>query len=549
MIQNFKNIIIMKTLIFSLILSLIIGIFHVNGQQIWHTHVPEWGGNQQILHGRVDVNPQNYRVASYIFVEEAGGWWTKPTLNYPTIGINSDSTFTLGFNTGGIDYACTRLITFLVPVGYNPPLAHPLAELPASLFNFPYAISARPHGNRTIHWSSMDWIVKRSVNNLAIGPGPNVFSSEPSLVFVDNDGHLHLSIKYQNGKWLCTEIIADTTLGYGVYTFRILSRVDDFDIMNVLGLFTWDDIAKYSLTAPTQYFRELDIEFSYWGDQYNDVGQYVIQPWTNPQNIYRFGMDSATNTIHQIDWRKDTVIFRSLTADTTLLENWMVIGANVPQPELENIRLNFWISSGTPQQDQEVALSGFHFKHHLGAPENLQASVTDTLKISLSWNEMPGYFYGIYRSLFNDPIKAQLLTESWLLSNSYIDFEVEAETNYHYWVRAADNINGSNATGYASGFSKPAIGMAIDYNTTSKFHSESKEIQITPNPNKGLFTVSGNFEEVTISIYDLNGVKIHCEKTPGSNFLLDIDLKSGVYILGVKTECNFQHVTKLLIIK
>ncbi len=536
----------MKALFLSLI-SLII-VIHINGQQIWHTQVPEWGGNQQVLYGRVDVNPQNYRVASYIFVEEAGGWWTKPTLNYPTIVINSDSTFVLGFNTGGIDYACTRLITFLVPVGYSPPLAHPLAELPPSLFNFPYAISARPHGSRTIHWSSMDWIVKRSVNDLAIGPGPNVFSSEPSLVFVDDEGNLHLSITYQNGKWQCSEIIADTTLGYGVYTFRILSRVDDLDIVNVLGLFTWDDIAKYSLTAPDQYFRELDVEFSYWGDQYNDVGQYVIQPWTNPQNIYRFPMDSATNTIHQIDWRKDTVIFRSLTADSTLLENWMVVGSNVPQPELENVRINFWISSDTPQQDQEVALSGFHFKHHLGAPENLQASVTDTLKISLFWDALPGYYYGIYRSLFNDPLKAHFLTESWLLSNSYIDLDVEPETYYYYWVRSADNFNGSNTTGYASGFSEPAVGMALDYTTTSTFHSESKNIQITPNPNKGQFSVSGNFKEVTISIYDLNGVEIHCEKNHGNNLLLDVDLKSGVYILSVKTEC-VQYVSKLLIIK
>jgi hypothetical protein len=540
----------MKALILSLLLSFIVGIFHINGQQIWHTHVPEWGGvNQQVLHGRVDVNPQNYRIASYIFVEEAGGWWTKPTLNYPTIVINSDSTFVLDFTTGGIDYACTRLITFLVPVGYNPPLAHPLAELPASMFNFPYAISARPHGNRTIHWSSMDWIVKRSVNNLAIGPGPNVFSSEPSLVFVDNDGQLHLSIKYQNGKWLCTEIIADTTLGYGVYTFRILSRVDDFDIVNVLGLFTWDDIAKYSLTAPTQYFRELDIEFSYWGDQYNDVGQYVIQPWTNPQNIYRFPMDSATNTIHQIDWRKDTVIFRSLTADTTLLENWMVIGANVPKPELENIRLNFWISSSTPQQDQEVKLSDFNFQNHISAPTNLNATNNDTLKISLLWDGSPGNYYGIYRSLFDDPLKAKLLTETWLVSNTYVDLEVEAETYYYYWARSADNINGSNATGYASGFSEPAIGIAVDYTTTNTLHSNSNEIQIIPNPNNGQFAVSGygNFKGSIVSIYDLSGSEIHSENTFGSTLHLDLNLKSGVYLLVVVRE-NIKYVNKLLII-
>lgn len=540
----------MKTLLFSLILSLIIGIFHVNGQQIWHTHVPEWAGNQQVLHGQVDVNPQNHRVASYIFVEEAGGWWTKPTLNYPTIVINSDSSFVLNFNTGGIDYACTRLITFLVPVGYNPPLAHPLAELPASLFNFPYAISARPHGSRTIHWNSTDWLVKRSVNDLAIGPGPNVFTSDPQLVFVDDDGRLHLSITHQNGKWLCTEVIADTTFGYGLYTFQVLSQVDDLDVVNVLGLFTWDDIAKYSLSAPTQYFRELDIEFSYWGNQNNDVGQYVVQPWYNPQNIYRFSMDSATNTIHQIDWRKDTVIFCSLKSDSTMIENWIFTGEDVPQPEFENVRINFWINNNAPQQNQELIVSGFNYQNPISAPISLAATDNDTLKISLSWEGAPGYYYGIYRGLFDNPLKAQLLTETWLDSNFFIDFEVEPETYYYYWVRSADNINGSNATGYASGFSEPAIGMAVDNTTTSAFFSESEDIQIMPNPNNGQFALLGSFAEGgSVAIYDLRGVEVLFERTSKSTYQkLDIDVKPGVYILTILTEAGSEYSIKLLII-
>lgn len=183
------------------------------GQQIWHPYVPAWGHPTENLLGKVNVNPAQHRIASYIFAEEADGWWTKPTFANPTVPILSDSTFVLNFTTGGIDNYCTRIITFLIPIDYSPPQAAGMPELPQSLFPFPYYISVRPHGDRVIEWSGLEWIVNRSVNGAPVGPDPNIFSSEETHVFIDENDNLHLSLKSnKSNQWLCSEVIADNHL-------------------------------------------------------------------------------------------------------------------------------------------------------------------------------------------------------------------------------------------------------------------------------------------------------------------------------------------------
>ncbi len=58
------------------------------------------------------------------------------------------------------------------------------------------------HQNKTIHWSGLEWYVKES--NEPQGPGPNHFSSDQESVWVDENGFLHLRIRKQGEKWLCS---------------------------------------------------------------------------------------------------------------------------------------------------------------------------------------------------------------------------------------------------------------------------------------------------------------------------------------------------------
>ncbi len=95
------------------------------------TYVPPYGSFEN-LEGQVwHVWPDEYRVAVYINVR--GGWWTKPYWNNPLTLISCDGSWVCDITTGGVDKEATEIVAYLVPVGYDPPLARGETSLPPEL--------------------------------------------------------------------------------------------------------------------------------------------------------------------------------------------------------------------------------------------------------------------------------------------------------------------------------------------------------------------------------------------------------------------------------
>src|SRR3989442_12920365 len=138
-------------------------------------------------------------------------------------------------------------------------------------------VAAEAQYPRLIDFSGYTWSVKTSTGK--VGPGPNYFSDSTSSVWVDAQGRLHMKILKNKGRWYCSEVILQESLGYGTYRFYLDSAVDGLDPSVVLGLFTWND-------APDYNHREIDIEFSRWGSVNNQNAQYVVQPYNLAQNIF-----------------------------------------------------------------------------------------------------------------------------------------------------------------------------------------------------------------------------------------------------------------------
>jgi hypothetical protein len=510
---------------------------NVSGQSnevIWLTSVPDWGNASAALYGKVNANPQAYRVAGLIFIEEAGGWWTKPSFANPTVSIEADSSFTLDFTTGGLDQYCTRLLTVLVPNNYQVPVFGGVSELPADFLTHPYAIVARPHGDRQLEWEGINWTVKRTVEDIAISPGPNLFCSDEDNVFIDGNSHLHLLINNMSGYWLCSELISDTSLGFGTYTFNLKSRVDNLDLHAVIGIFTWDDVAKYSPSVPEDYYREYDIEFSYWSTPGNDVGQYVIQPWNFPENIFRFPVGSEINTIHQWTWKKDTIEFISMHEDSSIIARFEYTGDQFKYPGAENIRINLWLNFGqAPSGFQEAILSGFEFENLLPAPQNVTATDGNPMWITVNWNGQPGKLFGIYRGISNDPLEAKLLTEEWISQSTYIDSLAETGKTYYYWVRSSDNSQGSNTTGYASGYSDYDTAWAADTTMSVLTHDLKDRIRISPNPcdEYASITPGNNWADGFLRLFDSRGMLVLEKQFVTGELLVTAKLSPGIYFL------------------
>jgi hypothetical protein len=207
-----------------------------------------------------------------------------------------------------------------------------------------------------ITWAGHSWQVKSSTSR--VGPGPNYFSPSTDNVWVDGTGRLHLKITLRNGRWNCAEVIGAESFGYGTYSFTLASAVDALDPNVVLGLFTWSDKGAFN-------HREIDVEFARWGDAGGPTNaQYVVQPSSLAGHLHRFTQPAAAApTFHGFTWRAGTIDFAS--ADLSAWSHaWSYVGADVPKPGGENVRLNLWLFGGaapTDGREVEVVVERFSF--------------------------------------------------------------------------------------------------------------------------------------------------------------------------------------------
>jgi hypothetical protein len=210
---------------------------------------------------------------------------------------------------------------------------------------------------RVLSFSGYDWRVKSSVDR--VGPGPNYFSDSGKNVWVDKHKRLHLKITRQNGRWECAEIVSMQSFGYGAYRFFLETASPSIDPNVVLGLFTWND-------QPAYHHRELDVEISRWGKPDDEDAQFVVQPFTTPENILRFRLPAHLRSSEQgFLWKPDSVYAYSKRGgpDAALLRDHTFIN-DIPQAGGENARINLWLNDKhgpANGREVEVALSRFQF--------------------------------------------------------------------------------------------------------------------------------------------------------------------------------------------
>lgn len=232
---------------------------------------------------------------------------------------------------------------------------------------------------KKIKFSGYEWEVKNSSE--PVGPGNNYFSDSKESVWVDDKG-LHLKLRYEDGKWYCSEVINKSSLGYGKYIFNIVSegnsRIDTLDKNVVLGMFTYDNTDENNT-------REIDIEFSRFGKDDNSIGHYTVyapgkeiilnSKKFNEIDDKPFELDGSYTT-HIIDWKKDSITYESLHGHLIDNQNKKRIRSytytikdskeKIPVPDEGNakIRINLWLFRGkapTNKKEVEIIIKKFKF--------------------------------------------------------------------------------------------------------------------------------------------------------------------------------------------
>jgi len=436
--------------------------YFLQAQTIKITHCPEYGVNELLQGKAYGVIPAQYGVVCYVFVQEAGGWWgPKPSFTYPVTPLQADGSFSIQFITGGYDEFATMIFVYLKHQSLPDPPHVEGNQLPDYLLDLPNDIIARPHGTRKFSWPGQEysWTVKESLNGIPMGPGDNLFSAAQENVWIDGANRLHLKINKINGLYYSSEIIADTAFGYGKYSFVYNSNPDILDPKTVFGFFTWDDASPYAADREAWY-REIDFEFSRWGNASDPTNaQFVIQPWEPAGNLLRYNTGTSLGTIHSFAWYKDSVVFESRKADSSLIKKWVYTGAYLPAPGKENMRINLWLMNKPPTKQDEIILSDYRFQYHLRPPQISASDGTHENHVMLEWANNAGYYYKIYRSITGNFSSAQPLNSNWFQGNSFEDTTAESGQLYFYWLRCADNAAGSNVSGYISDVSLPDSGF------------------------------------------------------------------------------------------
>jgi len=274
-------------------------------------------------------------------------WYVQPSVADPYTYIQSDGSWS------SFTYPWDRIVALLVDPSYVPGSIrdnHPSLD--------PGVVDWDEYPEKSIRfitWSNHLWQVKKGE---FVDPGPNYFSDDTANVWIDQSDRLHLKIDYRDNKWYCAEVVLDHSLGYGLYTFKLDSRVDSLDFNTIFAGFTYEMIN-----------REFDMEFSQ-RLAYPFNAQYVVQPWYTPGNIDFYDIPGNTQTSHAFEWRSDRIVFNSWVghADTatpaTLIHTWTYTGDDIPPPGGERMIFNLYLYGGDPPVqaiEDEVIITSFEY--------------------------------------------------------------------------------------------------------------------------------------------------------------------------------------------
>ncbi len=212
--------------------------------------------------------------------------------------------------------------------------------------------STFPVGAKTLYFSGFEWVVREARKG---APADNVWRQDN--VWVDEKGFLHLAVSRRaDGVWSCAELKTKDKFQFGKFTFEIIGRIDRLDKNVVFGLFA------YPPKSERDGLGEVDIEFSRWGKDENNIGNYTV--WANEKDVAErtFSFPLALEgdyTTHIFTRAARNISFQSFHGHDTkdLISEWNFAPENpgkyisaTPMP----LYLNLWLFRGNPPSSGET---------------------------------------------------------------------------------------------------------------------------------------------------------------------------------------------------
>jgi len=312
------------------------------------------GGREKVdtIAGRVHGARPGQQIVIYA---RSGPWWVQPWPDRPLIPIRADSTWSTETHLG-FEYAA-----LLVDPGYHPPPTMDVAPTqagPVVLVRIVKGVGAPILApTKPLKFSGYDWNVRTVASDR--GGTNNLYDGDNA--WTDATGALHMRIVKKSDRWSCAEVVLNRSLGYGTYvvTVRDISHLEPAAVLSVNTFDDW---------GGDQYYREMDVEISRWGDAANkNNAQYGIQPFYLPGNVLTFQAPSGTLT-HSMRWESGRASFKTLRGAARAAGATMVseheFTSGIPSPGQERVQLFFYViaSEKNPlQKGDEVVIEKFEY--------------------------------------------------------------------------------------------------------------------------------------------------------------------------------------------
>ena len=191
-----------------------------------------------------------------------------------------------------------------------------------------------------------------------MGPGPNYWSKDN--VWIDGMGYLHLKITKKLNHWYCAEVTTTTPLSFGTYQWQVDHELGALDPNVVLGLFHY---------AGPDGYREIDVEYSRWGDPRNMGASWTVYPEKYPGKIKNkpFAITlTGMFTTSRYTWSSAGVSYVTMggfqpigtIANTIAAWNYTPTNSsvNIPQRSMP-LCMNLWLLGGkAPVGKEEVEI-------------------------------------------------------------------------------------------------------------------------------------------------------------------------------------------------
>jgi hypothetical protein len=283
-----------------------------------------------------NIDPAKIKVVIYVLTDR---WYVQRFVSAPFTDISADGSWT------SPTHSWQRIAILLVdPAKYIPAATETTnPALDAGVL----AWTEYPPGPVSVSFSGRKWGIKETggVPTDQFDPGPNLWSNNPAVVNVADDG-LHLKIVQVSGMWECAEVYLLESLGYGTYTVQVGSHLDHLLDQNTVAA----PLSIYA--APGQ---ELDNEYSGMGGLIPKPydAQFVIQPYAVLGNVQQYVQPSTPQFTSQVEWHRDRVTFRSwkgwvkVPTPTDILRQWVYTGSYIPPAGQERVHINLWLLKGS----------------------------------------------------------------------------------------------------------------------------------------------------------------------------------------------------------